>query len=442
MTRLRYVAQLNPVVSKLSRATRGTEVSFLPLERIWADDRFDPSDVVQFNGELQSYNAVAEGDLLVPKVAPTFSHGRVAVARGLVNGLALATSEVFVVRPHDPADASFIKYRLIATDFRQEGQASWTGVAGLKRVSASFLRDVRITPEAWRARSAISEFLDRECARIDLLSHHLDAILQTIEDITEHQGMSLFEQHGMSWPAEVGPDVEWPPLPTGWRRLLLGQALRELTNGYVGPTRDILVEEGVPYIQSTHIKGGQIDFDRRPFFVREAWHDARPRINLRTSDVLIVQTGKLGETAIVPPSFGPASCHALLIARVKPQLLNGAFLAAWFRTYYGRESLLKMATGALHPHLEAGEIRKLHIAIPPAGVQQSLVRSMKNGHAQTHHAQTEMIEFREMLSDYREALITEAVTGRLDVSQLGESQMVESLDAVRRGERPEVLKSQ
>jgi type I restriction enzyme S subunit len=201
--RLRYVAAVNPPVPGLRRSAKGKEVSFLPLDHIWADDRFDPSDAVEFTGDVQSYNAVAEGDLVVPKVAPTFTHGRVAIATGLVNGLALATSEVFVVRPHDGTARRFLKYRLIASDFRQEGEASWVGVAGLKRVSSEFLKDVRISPSAWRSRSEIAEFLDCECTRIDELC---DEIART--------AAVAFEPTLASLATELEP---WPRLRIGHR---------------------------------------------------------------------------------------------------------------------------------------------------------------------------------------------------------------------------------
>ena len=43
------------------------------------------------------------------------------------------------------------------------------------------------------------------------------------------------------------------------------------------------------------------------------------------------------------------------------------------------------------------------------------------------------------LVSYRDALITEAVTGKLDVTRVSDSQMDESLAAVRENETPEIL---
>lgn len=43
------------------------------------------------------------------------------------------------------------------------------------------------------------------------------------------------------------------------------------------------------------------------------------------------------------------------------------------------------------------------------------------------------------MAEYRDALITEAVEGTLDVAQVSEAQIAESLAAVREGEPPEML---
>jgi type I restriction enzyme, S subunit len=163
-----------------------------------------------------------------------------------------------------------------------------------------------------------------------------------------------------------------------------------------------------------HIKNGRINFARRPFFVDPAWHDERPRIHLREGDVLIVQTGDIGQLAVVPPGFGPASCHALQIARVRGSLISGRYLAAYLRSHFGRQSLLSRATGALHPHLEAG-IKDIPIVVPPPAVQAVVVREIEL--AEQHAAELTTILVRQvaLLQERRQALIAAAVTGQLDI---------------------------
>jgi type I restriction enzyme S subunit len=203
-------------------------------------------------------------------------------------------------------------------------------------------------------------------------------------------------------------------LPDGWKVLHLNQTLRQLTNGFVGPTRDILFDEGVKYVQSLHIKNGVIDFERRPFYVANGWHDERPRVHLRHEDVLIVQTGDIGQVAVVPADFGEASCHALQIARVRPEIVSGSYLGEYLRTPFAYQSLLKRATGALHPHLEGG-IRDVPVVVPPRSVQDALVdeaRSMRNEAERLRECLGHQIN---LIAEHRQALISAAVTGELDL---------------------------
>ena len=88
--------------------------------------------------------------------------------------------------------------------------------------------------------------------------------------------------------------------------------------------------------------------------------------------MLIVQTGDIGQVAVVPPGFGEASCHALLIARANKSVVSGEYLGAFLRSPFGRASLLSRATGALHPHLEGG-IKNVPIVVPSASVQGEIV---------------------------------------------------------------------
>ena len=381
---------------------------------------------------------------LYSRLVPTGSLLLIVRGMALAHGLPVARTETRAAINQDlralvcapGIDSRFVFYGLIGN--RQRLNAHIDRAAhGTARVTDSMFSERIRVPRAQEQKS-IADFLDRECARIDELRGELDFLESSLAHASE-SSLAVLERAGVVLPPDLSDRPNWGRLPTGWEAVLLGRAVRQLTNGYVGPTRDVLVPDGVRYIQSTHIKGGRIEFDRRPFYVPEDWHDARPRIHLTAGDVLIVQTGKLGETALVPDDFGPASCHALLIARAEPSLMSGAYLAAWFSTYFGRHSLLRMATGALHPHLEAGEIRKLQILIPARDVQQEFVAAAGVGQARRRRMESEIYAFRRRLAEYRDALITEAVTGQLDVINLRDSEMAESLAAVGEGEPPGVL---
>ncbi|HVC23825.1 MAG TPA: hypothetical protein VNH82_10440 [Candidatus Dormibacteraeota bacterium] len=321
-----------------------------------------------------------------------------------------------IVRPRAGTHGRYLFWALSSNHARQQFSAMANGITrfGLRHEA---LAAARVPLPELPVQRTIADYLDAETARIDAL---ISAKRWMVELLDERHALAFtvaMATFGFTFPATLDPDWINITQPSGWRVMRLSQTLRQLTNGYVGPTRDILRGDGVHYIQSLHIKNGRIDFERRPFFVDADWHRARPRIHLRADDVVIVQTGDIGQVAVVPPGFGEASCHALQIARVKPKVLSGKYLGAYLGSTFGRQSLLCRATGALHPHLEGG-IRDIPIAVPPRSVQEFVVREVEKEQEWAEEARSLIERQVELLNEHRQALITAAVTGELEIPQV------------------------
>ncbi len=317
------------------------------------------------------------------------------------------------VRPRS-GDIRFLKYALNAVY-----TSGWLDVLCNKATFGHLTREklsaLSISWPSDNQQRAIADYLDAETARIDALIEKKRRMIELLEERRTLILEELCAEAGMTLPKKLDPS-EFDSLasPVGWRVMRLSQALKQLTNGYVGPTRDILQLDGVPYIQSLHIKRGRIDFNRRPYYVSREWHLARPRIALRPNDVLIVQTGDIGQVALVPEAIGEASCHALLIARVNQDVVTGPYLAAYLQSYLGYHSLLRMATGALHPHLESS-IRDVRIVAPPVENQESFVLEIKRRQGLLDLTADKLAQQIELLTEHRQALITAAVTGQVEV---------------------------
>jgi type I restriction enzyme, S subunit len=292
-------------------------------------------------------------------------------------------------------------------------QPSIKQTSGIQNLDQQSYFDERVCFPPSDEQRLISDWLDAETSSIDALIAKQEQLVAALKERRSITADLILDRHGFTAPRSLA-DLESATPPHGWQIIHLGTVLRQLTNGFVGPTRDILVDEGVPYVQSTHIKQGQIDFSRRPFHVRQEWHDERPRIHLREGDVLIVQTGDIGKVAVVPPEFGEASCHALQIARVKPEILSGNYLGAFLGSWVGYHYLCSLATGALHPHLEGG-IRAVPVVVPPLDVQTMIVRQVDEQTAKIDALIAKATEVIDALHEYRSALITDAVTGKIDV---------------------------
>jgi type I restriction enzyme, S subunit len=317
-----------------------------------------------------------------------------------------------IFRPNDKRRGRFLKYLLESDYARAYFEAKTPGVTrvGLGQVTIRYFGAP--TPPVEEA-VAIADYLDRETAQIDAFIAKNEELIALLAERLGAVVDGVMAELGLAEPDDLAISREYP-LPESWRIISLGSLLLQLTNGYVGPTRDILVDDGIRYIQGTHVKKGKIDFLRRPFFVTRKWHDERPRIHLREGDVLIVQTGDIGKVAVVPPGFGEASCHALQIARVNRRIIDPQFLGAYLSSQFGYHQLTSRATGALHLHLEAS-IKSVPVVVPPLDVQAQIVREVRERESQIETAIGTAERLVALSKERRAALISAAVTGKVDV---------------------------
>ena len=415
--RLRRVVQLNPSKSETAKLPRSAEVTFLPMEAIGEDGSL-ALDRVRPIGELESgYTYFAEGDVAIAKITPCFENGKGAVMRGLQGGLGFGTTELIVARPWPQhLDAAYLHRIFTSRQFMQRGEASMYGAGGQKRVPDDFVRDFAIALPPVDEQVVINAFLNRETAKIDALVAEQERLIELLKEkrqavishaVTKGLDPSVpMKDSGLEWLGEV---------PAHWDIRSVARVSTKITNGYVGPTREILVDSGVPYVQATHIKGGQINFDGA-YFVTPEWSEAHSKSILAEGDVLLVQTGAgTGDVGLVSAIEVGFNCHALIIVAPDRSQIQGAFLSAVLQSAYGRQVLESVQTGAMHPHLNCGEVKFVSVPVPPLKEQEAVAAFVENATERFESLTAECKRSAAILQESRTALISAAVTGQIDV---------------------------
>lgn len=287
--------------------------------------------------------------------------------------------------------------------------------SGIQNLDQAAYLDERCVFPPRPEQTAIAAFLDRETAKIDDLvaeQQNLIALLkekrQALISHAVTKGLNPnapMKDSGVEWLGEV---------PAHWEVRKISSVSTKITNGYVGPTRDILTDSGIRYLQSLHIKNNKIVFEQ-PYFVSEDWSNAHAKSILEEGDVLIVQTGDIGQVAVVTSEFIGCNCHALIIVAPLRRTLSGTFLSWVLNSDYGYHSLLSIQTGALHPHLNCGNVKDLFVAIPTLDEQEAIVGELEGSLARFDELVREAESTITLLQERRTALISAAVTGKIDV---------------------------
>jgi type I restriction enzyme, S subunit len=177
--------QVAPSAREIENLTADDEVTFAPMDAL--DDGLGGLDVSGTRplGEVAagSYNYFRDGDVLLAKVTPCFENGKKALARGLINGVGFATSEVHVFRPiPGKLDARFLMYLFSSEDFRAEGMKSMTGAGGLKRVSDATILNYRPEIVDIDLQRKVADFLDREMGVFEVIKKRTKASIDRLRE--------------------------------------------------------------------------------------------------------------------------------------------------------------------------------------------------------------------------------------------------------------------
>jgi type I restriction enzyme S subunit len=387
------------------------------MEAIGEDGSLSLVQTRQIGEVLAGYTYVREGDVTIAKITPCFENGKGAVMRGLQNHVGFGTTELIVMRPQSSLTTSEYLYRVVSSEpFRVLGESSMYGAGGQKRVPDDFVRNFKIAWPPYKEQVEIQAFLDHETARIDTLVEEQQRLIELLKEkrqaVISHavtKGLDPdvpMKDSGVEWLGEV---------PEHWRVQSINQATQKITNGYVGPTRDILVDTGIPYVQATHIKNGVINFDGK-YFVTPEWSNKMRKSILQEGDVLIVQTGAgTGDVAVVSANEEGYNCHALIILQPVSEKLAGEYLAKFLQSHVGNSVLFSLRTGGMHPHLNCGEVKFIKMPVPPHGEQIKISAYISSISSVIDGLTAESMKAIKFLRERRSAVISAAVTGKIDV---------------------------
>ncbi len=383
---------------------------------IWvtpADFKTDDRDVSKGKRTLTQQGFDSCSTTLVPAGSLIFSK-RAPIGAVVMNTVDLCTNQGCLSSIPYSTEATCVRYFYYVMAIATEQYELLGSGTTFKEISATNFANFVLPAPDYEEQQQIVTHLDTKCAQIDALIANVQAQMEQLKQykqslITEVVTKGLdpdvpMKDSGVEWIGEI---------PSPWTVIQLGSLSHEMRNGYVGPTRDLFVEEGVKYIQSLHTKDGVIDFDKHPYYVSEEWGMLHPKVH--TGDILIVQTGDIGQVALVPPEYDGCNCHALIIVVPQQEIVIPAYLTYYLRSYTGKELVLSFKTGSLLPHLNSGKIKSAPVCVPSIDEQIQAIAFLDAKCAQIDRLLAIKQAKIAKLTEYKKSLIYEYVTGKREV---------------------------
>lgn len=125
------------------------------------------------------------------------------------------------------------------------------------------------------------------------------------------------------------PEVRFEGFSGEWNEVKLESIFGKIRNAFVGTATPYYVEDGHFYLESNNIKNGQIN-RKAEVFINDEFYEKQRDNWLHTDDLVMVQSGHVGHTAVIPKELNNTAAHALIMfsnyrKETNPHFLNYQF---------------------------------------------------------------------------------------------------------------------
>jgi len=262
---------------------------------------------------------------------------------------------------------------------------------------------------------SIATFLDRETTKID----ELIAEQQQLIDLLKEKRQAVIS-HAVT--KGLNPDapmkdsaIEWlGEVPEHWE-ISSVKRLASICYGIGEPPKYQV--EGIPLVRATNVNAGKISLDGIAYVNPNDIPENRI-VWLKEGDIIVVRSGAYtGDSAIIPEGFG--ECIAGFDMVLQSRSINPMFMQFTLLSKYLKEGQIdtqKMRSA--QPHLNAEELGSCLVALPPLPEQRSIAAFLDRETAKFDELIAEAHHAIALLRERRTALISAAVTGKIDVRSL------------------------
>ncbi len=287
-------------------------------------------------------------------------------------------------------------------------------------INQEVLKEIYFAVPDKNEQTAIADYLDRKTAEIDQLIADKKRLLELYEEektaiINELvTGKKIWNDNAWAAPAEVKDSgIEWlGEIPEHWEVKKL-KYVAEINLGKMLAKEDKGGMYLKPYLRAANIGWLNVDISD----VKEMWFSKNElsKLRLEKNDLLVSEGGEVGRTCIweneMTECYIQNSVHKVTINKDNnpSYFLNQFYL-------FGQKGAFDFIVNRISiAHLTVEKLREVEFIIPPLDEQQTIVRHIESESARIDAKKQKTEKLIDLLTEYRTALISEVVTGKIKV---------------------------
>lgn len=400
-------------LKKLKYLTKCLDGSRIPLN---ATQRGEMQGVIPYWGAnsivdyVNAYLFDEELVLLGEDGAPFFDKNKDVAFH--ITGKIWPNNHVHVLRPKlDLTNAKFLAYAINCTDFSLHISGSTRD-----KLNQSDMDNINIRYCDRNEQDKISFFLDHETAKIDNL---IEKQQQLIELLKEKRQAVI--SHAVT--KGLNPDVpmkdsgvEWlGVVPEHWRINSLNHVLAAI--GDVDHYMPQSVDDGIPYVMTgdlTEFVSG-IEFSKCKQVNLRDYLKLSKKIKTCLGDVIMARYATIGTVSYVDIDKDFLVSYSCVTIKPNPSKVLGLYLYYYFKSNSFLQGIQYQVNTNTQGNVGINDLSKMKIVLPSIKEQEEIIAHLQMNLEQLDDLSTKSTQAINLIQERRSALISAAVTGKIDV---------------------------
>lgn len=387
---------------------------YIDISSVSADGEISFEEEIVFNKAPSRARRVVKANDTIVSTVRTYLKAVAFIPER--NSALIASTGFAVVTPKDVYHR-FLYYVLRNEGFVSEVSANSFGVS-YPAITSDQLIGLKIPyPPNYAEQNQIVDFLDDKTAEIDSLIAHKQRLVQALEEqrltiiaqaVTKGLSRAVrMKESGVGWIGET-PE-HWTICKVNYRYSIeLGKMLDE---------KRIVGDSLVPYLRNQDVQWGSINSADLPEM--DISETERDRYTVKSGDLLVCEGGDVGRAAIWRGNDNEVGFQKAL-HRVRPRIKEedtAEFLYFVLVAAKHSGAFNENDSKATISHLTGEKFRQYRFAFPSIDEQLEIARKMADDTREINGLIEELKQSVALLHEYRQSLIFEAVTGKIDVRE-------------------------
>jgi type I restriction enzyme S subunit len=367
--------------------------------------------------ETLNCTEVFEGDILISRL--NLPIGRSCIVPNLESRIITSVDNV-IFRPDSRYSKNYLVYL-----FSSEGYFKHTGNVArgttMQRISRGLLGNIRVIVPTLSEQQKIAQFLDHETAKIDTLIEKQQRLIELLKE-KRQAVISHAVTKGLNPNAPMKDSgVEWlGDVPEHWVVNNITYIFNAI--GDVDHYMPQSVENGIPYVMTGDLKEfvSGISFKDCKQVSHEDYVKLSQKIKSSKGDLIVARYATIGTASYVDIDTDFLVSYSCVTIKPNPSKVFGLYLFYYFKSNSFLQGIQNQINTNTQGNVGISDLKKVKMALPTLDEQSKIIEFLDKKVSKVDTLIEKSNSAIELMQERRTALISAAVTGKIDVRDWGD----------------------